>query len=236
MKFEYLFLVLGLICLAIPTPVISPGKVREKLRQPARRHEDGIVSLLRSRLNWVDLIRGAAGAWLVQREFQRYTSGQDDLAMAFTFAQMALLFVGVLAQTIWIDRPPKIIGPAFFLAGITLVASGPMVGGFALVLGLACALMLGRLRLGFVVIPACLLAFGMLFQQLRVMVLFNAALFLMPVFLAFAAGVRIVFVRRPADLRAPREDSRHPHSRGPAGTVISPDFTNPRAEAAAHLA
>jgi hypothetical protein len=233
MNFDYVLLPLGLVCLGIPAPVMCSDRVREKLRQPARRHESGIVSLLRSGVNWIDLVRGAAGAWLVQHVFRVAHGGQDDLATTFLIAQLATLFIGVVAQTIWIDRSPRILGPAFFLAGLTLVVSGPLVGGFALVLGFAAALMLRRLSLAFAFVPASLLAFGLLFHQLGLPVLFNAGAFALPAFLAFASGSRIAFARRPVPLRSYADESGPVEfpadSRAREAMVITPDFTASRA-------
>src|SRR5580658_4667632 len=131
----FLFLPLAILCLWIPTTIISPSGVRERLRNPMRRRDEGLVSLIRCKMNWVDLARSAFGGWLLQHVVLTYRAGQDDLSLVYTVAQFAVLFIAVLAQTIWIDRPVRIVGPAFFLAGLTLTASGPMVGGFALVLG-----------------------------------------------------------------------------------------------------
>jgi len=198
------------------------------MRKRSRRREKGPFSLLRSPISWVDLVRGGAGAWLVEHVFQTATSGQEELATTFMAAQLAVLFLGVLAQTIWIDHSPRVMGPAFFLAGLTLVVSGPVVGGFALVLGFACALMLGRLSLAFRFVPATILAFGLLFHQFGLLTLFNALAFGLPAFLSFASGFRIVFARHAATPRtfasapAPLEFPADPKAR--EAMVIRPDF------------
>ncbi len=230
MNLEYLLLPVGLVILAIPTAVICGSKMRETLGQPARRHNEGLVSLVRSRVNWVDLVRGAAGAWLVQKPFQDSLSPQDELAPSFLAAQLAVLFIGVLAQTLWLRKPARVIGPVFFLTGLTLALSGPLTGGFALVLGFSCALIFGRLSSVFSLVPVALVGFGLLFNEFGVMTAFSAAAFALPAFLAFTFGIRISFVRsaaKPHVRSAPAPAPRTPETALEADTVIRPDFAHP---------
>jgi hypothetical protein len=221
--------------------------MRVTLGQPARRHNEGLVSLIRSKINWIDLVRGAAGAWLIQKPFQDSVSPQDELASTFLAIQLALLFAGVLAQTLWPRRPVRVIGPVFFLTGLTLVLSGPLTGGFALVLGLSCALIFGRLSSVFSLVPLALVGFAFLFNELGVMTGFNAAAFALPAFLAFTFGIRISFVRsvaKPSGHNVPAaqegvpelpeapemtETLEVPELAPEADTVIRPDFTHPPA-------
>jgi hypothetical protein len=171
------------------------------------------MSLIRCRLNWLDLGRSAFGGWLLQHEILTFRAGQDDLAMVHTFVQVGVLFIAVLVQTVWIDRPLRIIGPTFFITGLTIAVSGPLIGGFALILGLACALMFRRLSLSFIFVPAALVAFGFMFHKMSPLLLFNAAMFSIPTLLAFAFGVRVSYVRRPV------ESQRHRKGSGRIGAV-----------------
>ena len=230
MNLEYLLLPIGIVLLAVPTTVICGSRMRERLGQPARRRGEGLVSLVRSWINWIDLVRGAAGAWLVQKPFQDSVSSQDELAMTFLAVQLALVFLGVLAQTLWVHRPVRVIGPVFFLTGITLVLSGPLTGGFALVTGFSCALMIGRVSAVFTLVPVALLGFGYLFDELSAVDAFNAAVFALPAFLAFTFGTRISFVRhtaRPRVRHAREVQLRQPEVARDVGTVIRPDFAHP---------
>jgi hypothetical protein len=233
MNLEYLLLPVGLAILAVPTAVICGSKMRETLGQPARRHNEGLVSLVRSKINWIDLVRGGAGAWLVQKPFQDSLSPQDELAPSFLAAQLAVLFIGVLAQTLWLRRPARVIGPVFFLTGLTLALSGPLTGGFALVLGFSCALIFGRLSSVFSLVPVALVGFGFLFNEFGVMTAFSAAAFALPAFLAFTFGIRISFVRSAAkahvrNVPVPqlRQSEAVPAAQE-VDTVIRPDFAHP---------
>jgi hypothetical protein len=244
MNLEYLLLPVGLAVLGVPTAVICGSKMRETLGQPARRHNEGMASLIRSKINWIDLVRGAAGAWLIQKPFQDSVSPQDELASSFLAAQLALLFVGVVAQTLWPRRPARVIGPVFFLTGLTLVLSGPLTGGFALVLGLSCALIFGRLSSVFSLVPVALVGFAFLFNELGLMTAFNAVAFALPAFLAFTFGIRISFVRSVAkpsshnvaaaqqnvpEVAEVPEMPEVPETAPEADTVIRPDFAHPHA-------
>lgn len=230
MNLEYLLLPAGIVLLAVPTTVICGVGMRERLGQPARRRGEGIKSLLRSRVNWLDLVRGAAGAWLVQEPLQSTISSQDELATTFLVAELAVLLVCILAQTVWLRRPVRVIGPVFFLTGLTLVLSGPLTGGFALVTGFSCALMIGRVSAVFTLVPVALVAFGILFDEFTPTAAFNAAAFALPAFLSFTFGTRISFVRRTAKTKSRRArdvPSRRPDTARDA--VIRPDFAHPPA-------
>lgn len=240
MNFEYILLPIGIALLVVPTALICGSKMRERLDQPARRRNEGLSSLFRSGINWIDLVRGGAGAWMVQKPFQDTISSQDELATTFLVVQGAVLFVGILAQTLWLRRPARVIGPVFFMTGLTLAVSGPLIGGFALVIGISCALIFGRLSLVFGLVPMALVAFGLLFHDFSVLNAVNAAAFALPVFLAFTYGTRISFVRctvkiggripDAARLRQPESaPEAQPETASELGTVIRPDFAHPAA-------
>lgn len=193
---DYILLLLALIGLWTPIYIFSSSSVKTKLRLAIRRRDDGLGSLLRSKLNWLDLIRGVACAWLIQNSVFQFEEGQDELALVFTFVKLAILAIAVLAQTVRIARTSCIIGPVFFLTGVTLAVSGPLVGGFALVLAFTLSLMLRRLSFLFIICPVCLAIFSVVFGRLGLTTVFNAGLFALPLFLSFAMGVRLSFVRR----------------------------------------
>lgn len=236
MNLEYLLLPLGIVLLVVPAGVICGAKMRAKLNQPARHINEGLGSLLRSRINWFDLIRGAAGTWLVQKPFADSLSSQDELATTFLIVQMSIVLVGVLAQTLWFHKPVRVIGPVFFLGGLTLVLSGPLTGGFALALGFACALMFRRISSVFTLVPVALVGFGFMFREFGLMTAFNAAAFALPAFLAFTFGTRISFMRHAAEAhdRSIRAVSaQEPVAAPEEAPVIRPDFAHPPAPAPA---
>ena len=214
---DYILLVLALIGLWTPVSAFCPSSVKAKLTPGARRRDDGLGSLLRSKLNWLDLVRGGACAWLIQNSVFQFEKGQDELALVFTFVKLAILALAVLAQTVRLTSKPCIIGPVFFLSGVTLAVSGPLVGGFALTLAFTLALMLRRLSHLFITAPVCLAVFGVVFGRLGLTTVFNAGLFALPLFLSFALGVRLSFVRRTDEAKANRAVENTAAQRAPAG-------------------
>lgn len=197
MNMDYLFLPIGIVCLWAPSSLMASASVKTKIRQGIRRNHEGLASLLRCRLNWIDLVRAALGAWLVQHYVASFHDLDSDTRWIPTAAEVAILSIGVLAQIVWLDRKLNIIGPVFFLAGLTMVVCGPLVGGFSLVLALNCALMFRKLGSCFLFGPASVAAFALLFHQLGLLTVIAASLFALPLVLAFATGSRLAFVRTP---------------------------------------
>jgi hypothetical protein len=197
MNLQFVLVSLGIILLAIPTTVLCGAGMRARLNRPVRRFTEGLGPLALSWMNWFDLARGAAGAWLIQHALQDTIASGDELASTFLGIELGVYFLCVLAQTVWIRRPVRIVGPFFFMAGLTLVVSGPLTGGFALVVGLCCALMIGRLSSVFWFVSAGLVGFALLFHRVDLVTAFNALVFLVPAMLAFRFGTRISFMRRP---------------------------------------
>jgi len=198
---DYLLLPFALLCLWTPAALVSSKGVREKLRQQVRRHEDGFISLTRNWVNWLDLVRSFAGAWMLQRVITTFSVGQDDLTTSIMCVQLAILAIGVLAQTVWYNQKLLVIGPTFFLVGLTFALCGPKAGAFGLALGFISALMLRRLSLSFFFVPGSLVVFAVLFHRFGLITVFNAVAFSLPTLLAFACGERIAYARRPASTR-----------------------------------
>jgi hypothetical protein len=235
MNLAYVTVPVGIVLLCLPTTLISPQKLKDKMRQAARRHESGMGSIARARINWIDLFRAAAGAWMVQYGLPVGGSG-DDQNMAFEIAQIAIFSLAVLMQTIWIDKPVRIIGPLFYFTGLSLVVCGPLVAGLAIALGLGCALMLRRLRIVFLITPAVLLSFAYLFREMGAMMMIMAGAFALPAFLSFALGIRIAFARRPAtdtnnsSYTRPYDPTSRSFGDEDPGDVITTDFTDETAK------
>lgn len=231
MNFAYLLVPAGLALIGVPAAVLSSVKLKEKMRQPARRHEAGLGSIMRAPINWIDLVRAAAGAWMIQHALPTNVAGQDDLTLAYQAVQLTVFSLAIILQVVWLDRQLRVIGPLFFLGGLSFVLCGPLVAGLSLALGLGCALMLQRLRLIFLLAPVCFLGFGYLFGQLDSMVLLMAAGFALPAFISFALGVRIAFARRPVEgvirignYSGPYADYTVPYRSSDRDVVITTDF------------
>jgi hypothetical protein len=230
MTVAYVLLPLGALLLVVPSILLTSEKVRQKMRKAARRHEFGLASLVRTPVNWIDLARAAAGAWMIQYALPLGGTGQSELSIADLSAQIAIVVVAVVVQTIWFERPLRVIGPIFYLSGLALVLCGPLVGGFALCLGIGCSLMLRRLSLCFFLVPVAIIGFARVFGQVEFMMSATAAAFLLPLVLSFGMKSRIAFARRPVE--SPSAGRVSPDSMAPAeqpeGTpsAIAPDFNS----------
>jgi len=235
MTLDYVLVPVGLICLGVPATLFTPSKVKEKMRSGARRREDCFKSLVRmgcSPGNWIDLVRAGVGAWAIQHVLSAAKSGQDELALTYMVAKLALIALCAAAQTVWLDRPLRVIGPLFYLTSLSLVFCGPLVAGFALTLGLGCAFILRHMSLVFVLVPAGLVAFGALFRELDLMTIAVAVAFSLPAFLSFALRTRITYAFKPIDVVVAVASETGAEATTPAApevpteNLISPDFTN----------
>lgn len=195
---DYFYFSAALLCLWLPATAVAPQGIRTHLRAPARRKRDGLRSLLRSKLNWIDALRAALGTWLLfnQVEFLRAGPGAEELAHVLLGVKFAVLLAGTVVQTLWFADETRVIGPLFYLAGLACVLAGPTAGVPAVVLGVNCALLLRRLRLAFLFVPAALGVCGVLFHA-AIPGAFGALLFMLPGFLAFALDQNPAYVRRP---------------------------------------
>jgi len=196
MNYDSLVLPLALIGLWMPVALFSSSSAKEELRLPTRRRRDGFGSLLLSKRNWFDLIRAGGCAWLIQNYVFTFDPRQDELALVFTFGRLAILGIGILAQSIWFSRPTCVIGPLFYVVGLTFAISGPLVAALSVALALTCSLMLKRVSHFFLFAPLTLAAFSVLFGHLGLLAVFNAAAIALPAFLSFALDVRLSLVRR----------------------------------------
>ena len=89
-----------------------------------------IAALFRPWQNWLDIIRAAAGAYLLMKlvfTVDEHIRG----AVRFAFLwEAGILMLGVLAQTIRFHKGVRFVGPVFYLSGLVPVISGYVDGGF----------------------------------------------------------------------------------------------------------
>jgi hypothetical protein len=138
MKINVLFLLGSLALLWYPTAL--PAALKKLLhsdpyaRWPA--HLKGLASL---RANWFDFTRAAWGAFLLARAFSWSAENPPDretIRMA-VLSQGMILVIGVLAQTIRRIGPVLFIAPLFYVSGVILAFSDPLIGSVAVLMGWA---------------------------------------------------------------------------------------------------
>jgi hypothetical protein len=227
MTLAYLLLPVGVVLLGTPGTLMTSSKVLAKMRQTSRRHELGLTSLARAGINWIDLSRAAAGAFIIQYALPLGSAGQTEIFTAYLGAQMAIIALSVVAQTVWLGKPIRVTGPLFYLSGLSIVICGPLVAGLAIPLGVGCALMVRRLSLSFVFVPFCIMSFAILFGSIGLLTVAVALGFLLPSMLSFSANGRIAYARNPKETRAvdrpDNTDASAERQDGP-GEVIAPGF------------
>jgi hypothetical protein len=112
----------------------------------------------------IDLIRAAAGAWLLAHAF----APPDPLAVGLTkytpaLIQGGVILLGVLLQTIVCREPDSLNAPFAYLVGLTVGFLPPLVAGMALVLALTVALGTRVPALFFLTLAAAVMVAGLLF-------------------------------------------------------------------------
>lgn len=128
MMVNWLYVVAGLVLLLPPLP-FSPAQ--QKCLSSSRRRT-AVTPLAATRVwqNWVDLLRAAAGTWLLANGVQ----SQPDVDMARLNEAMTegfLLGAGLALQTVRMMGHIKFLAPVFYLCGVTLVLGGWPQGAFA---------------------------------------------------------------------------------------------------------
>jgi len=91
-----------------------------------------VVEATKSR-NWVDLFRGAVGAYgVTSASFTPSADGSGLDALAI-WVQAAILVVAVFIQMVRLEGRFSLFAPIFFLQGIAFGVGGPLVGVLAMI-------------------------------------------------------------------------------------------------------
>jgi len=112
--------------------------------------------------NYVDLLRAGAGGWgLANFVFEAATG---DARLGVLLAQVAILFVAVLIQTIRFGERVVYFAPVFYFAGLGIGASGPLPGAFGFMLVLLINPAISNPRWFLTALALALLGFGIFYQ------------------------------------------------------------------------
>lgn len=134
---------LGLALLLLWFPMLTGARISYELSQPVVR-EVSLPQMLSLPWNWVDILRAAAGTWILGNLAWTITASTpvavDAARNLALLIQAGVLGIGVLAQTLRFKRGLVVLGPVFYLSGITLVMTGWTTGPFAAVVGWAVGL------------------------------------------------------------------------------------------------
>lgn len=143
MSIHYPFLIFSLLLLWFPrgwlrhgmrvTPK-PPRRINEAKveRDPYERSVKLIVEAAKSR-NWVDLFRGAVGAYGVTAASVTQTDASAAQNTLILSAQAAVLVVAVFIQMVRLEGRFSLFAPIFFLQGVAFGVGGPLVGILAMI-------------------------------------------------------------------------------------------------------
>ncbi len=125
---NWLYVVAGLVLLMPPLPFSS---AQQKCLWSSRRRT-AVTPLAATRVwqNWVDLIRAAAGTWLLTNGIQS-EADVDMSRLNEVMTEGFLLGTALALQTIRMMRHVKFLAPIFYLCGMTLILGGWPQGAFA---------------------------------------------------------------------------------------------------------
>lgn len=111
----------------------------------------------------VDLLRAAAGAWLLAHSITRAPEITGVLKYAPEMIHTAVILCGVLLQTLVCKEPDAFNAPFTYLVGVAAGFLPPLVAGFALVFAIAITAGARSPATFFVVLPMAVVAAGALF-------------------------------------------------------------------------
>jgi hypothetical protein len=201
-KIEWLYLLAALALLLPPAP-FSSG-VQKSLFSLRRNQFADALAAARVWQNWLDLVRAAAGVYLLTQHAivtDGLTPGAEMQALAI---KAGILILVLVAQTVRIFRTVQLLAPLFYLSGMTLVLGGNVLhpdyyyqGIFAVVVGWLFAI--GGKQLAYQLPSmAVALAVAGYVLGLGVPLLLNCALILIPPILGTLFRRKLLFAASTA--------------------------------------
>ena len=211
MTFNPTFFALAALLLVVPLPL---PRMRGGLTVFATRATNPpLAGVLRAWQNWFDLLRAAAGCWLLlEHAVVLDAKPAAELTPGFLI-RAGVLAAGILAQSIRVPSLTVFV-PAFYLTGIALVLPGWATGAFAAVFAWAFAI--GSRQFIF---HSCALAFalgvgGFFLVGLSLKLELACALMLLPLLAAVLLRRRPLFLFAERARRRPKFDDGTPTSPG----------------------
>lgn len=190
MTIHWLYLFIVLVLLWPPLPV--RGAVWRFLK--SRRNPSVHTAILFKRWqNWVDLVRGAVGAYILSEfalDIDPEIKGAGTKALML---QGCLLGLALVFQIVRYKTEFVLAAPVFFLSGITLVYGGLAAGGFSVFVGWIFAIGGNRPIYQLPAMGVALGGSGYLLG-LSLPLIMNCGLVFLPLFIAFMAHKPLAFV------------------------------------------
>lgn len=132
MRVQWPWLLFAVALILPPLPLAASEK---RYLRSRRNPTTSVRSLCQKWQNWLDLIRGGIGAYLlvelaVQLEPDAQGGGTKKLMIEGAILGTCLLF-----QSVRFNQGIQFVAPIFYLCGFTLILAGYLVGGFAIFTG-----------------------------------------------------------------------------------------------------
>jgi hypothetical protein len=169
--------------------------------------------------NYIDLLRGAMGAYVVIRMGVNVRANVIGLDPFSASLPTVILGLGVLFQTVRLPAPVLILAPVFYLSGLTLILPGSLEGAFALLFGWAFSFATKDIRHQLPAMGLALLLAGIFNNNLNQSIALNAAFVLAPPLLALLLNRRLIFLTNES--RYARGRSKTAHASGVKGLAAS---------------
>jgi hypothetical protein len=182
---------IALLCLPLPHSV---SKAHAALGYKVRTPHGTLGGMARTWQNWLDLARGAAGAYLLMDQAIDLPAPTPGSQLQVLGIQAGVLVSGLLLQVLRIEGGLRVFAPVFYLSGVTTFLVGSIESDFALLFGWAFALGMRDPRLQLPVMGVALAAAGYFFGGLRPVLTLNCALIFAPLLLAVLCQKRLLFV------------------------------------------
>lgn len=152
--------------------------------------------MLLSWQHWLDLLRAAAGAWLLTRMALLPNPDSENGALIVLAATGLVLALAVFAQTLHYRNGMYLLAPVFFVWGLLAILVPPVAVVFAVVFGTALARMLNHVDLVFVATAGLLGTVGYLTIGLSPILALACALAGLPVLISYAVAAHLVCYSR----------------------------------------
>jgi hypothetical protein len=188
-----------LLCLAVALlfpPLPLSARLRKYVLGLRPKGPPSVGQMLRAWQNWVDFLRAGAGAYLLHEWALRTVPGVEGAEVKKLAVEASLFTISLVLQIVRFEKITQLIGPVFYLSGITLALSGLTIGLFAVCVGWVFYIGGGKPGLLLPTAGVALGAAGYVFG-LDLFLLLNGVLILTPLFLEFLLQKPLLFVACP---------------------------------------
>lgn len=117
----------------LPYPLPKSINDRLKADPPVRPRPPSVAGVFRVWSNWAGFVAAAAGSYLVEELVFTVEPGARGVMMKILAIKGIVFLVAVLIHMLRMKQELNFFAPVGLLSGITLGLSGPLSGGFAVV-------------------------------------------------------------------------------------------------------